>query len=82
LRTRLPVRLKIAVVTAALTFVILCLFAVVIGAVAEERVHDAFDDDLRATVADIANSLDPELIAPGRIEVDDSELALATPRCG
>jgi two-component system, OmpR family, sensor kinase len=77
LRTRLPVRLKIAVVTAALTFGILCLFAVVIGAVAEERVHDAFDDDLRATVADIANGLDPELIAPGRIEVDDSELALA-----
>jgi two-component system, OmpR family, sensor kinase len=77
LRTYLPVRLKIAVVTAALTFVILCLFAVVIGAVAEERVHDAFDDDLRATVADIANGLDPELTAPGRIEVDDSELALA-----
>jgi two-component system, OmpR family, sensor kinase len=73
-RTRLPVRLKIAVVTAALTFVILCLFAVVIGAVAEERVHDAFDDDLRATVADIANSLDPELIAPGEIQVEDSEL--------
>jgi two-component system OmpR family sensor kinase len=77
LRTRLPVKLKIAVVTAALTFGILCLFAVVIGAVAEERVHDAFDDDLRATVADIANGLDPELTAPGRIEVDDSELALA-----
>jgi two-component system, OmpR family, sensor kinase len=76
-RTRLPVKLKIAVVTAALTFGILCLFAVVIGAVAEERVHDAFDDDLRATVADIANGLDPELTAPGRIEVDDSELALA-----
>jgi two-component system OmpR family sensor kinase len=74
LRTRLPVRLKIAVVTAALTFGILCLFAVVIGAVAEERVHDAFDDDLRATVADIANSLDPELIAPGEIQVEDSEL--------
>ena len=77
MRTRLPVKLKLAVVTAALTFVILCLFAVVIGAVAEERVHDGFDDDLRATVADIANGLDPELTAPGRIEVDDSGLALA-----
>jgi two-component system, OmpR family, sensor kinase len=76
LRTRLPVRLKIAVVTAALTFGILCLFAVVIGAVAEERVHDAFDDDLRATVADIANSLDPELTPQG-ISVDDRALALA-----
>jgi two-component system OmpR family sensor kinase len=77
LRTRLPVKLKIAIVTAALTFGILCIFAVVIGAVAEERVHDAFDDDLRATVADIANGLDPEIIAPGEIDVDDSELALA-----
>jgi two-component system, OmpR family, sensor kinase len=76
-RTRLPVRLKIAVVTAALTFVILCLFAVVIGAVAEERVHDAFDDDLRATVADIANSLDPELTPSGAISVDDRGLVLA-----
>jgi signal transduction histidine kinase len=73
-RTRLPVRLKLAVVTAALTFGILCLFAVVIGAVAEERVHDAFDDDLRATVADIANRLDPEFRPDGGIDVDDSEL--------
>jgi two-component system, OmpR family, sensor kinase len=71
---RLPVKLKIAVVTAALTFVILCLFAVVIGAVAEERVHDAFDDDLRATAADIANRLDPEFTATGGIDLDDSEL--------
>jgi two-component system, OmpR family, sensor kinase len=73
-RTRLPVKLKIAVVTAALTFVILCLFAVVIGAVAEERVHDAFDDDLRATAADIANRLDPEFTPSGGIDVDGREL--------
>jgi two-component system, OmpR family, sensor kinase len=73
-RTRLPVRLKIAVVTAVLTFGILCLFAVVIGAVAEERVHDAFDDDLRATAADIANRLDPEFTPEGGIDVDGREL--------
>jgi two-component system OmpR family sensor kinase len=73
-RTRLPVKLKIAVVTAALTFGILCLFAGVIGAVAEDRVRDAFDDDLRATVADIANRLDPEL-TPGGISLDDNDLA-------
>jgi two-component system, OmpR family, sensor kinase len=76
-RTRLPVKLKLAVVTAALTFGILCLFAVVIGAVAEERIRDAFDDDLRATVADIANSLDPELTESGAIAVDNRALALA-----
>jgi signal transduction histidine kinase len=64
-RTRLPVKLKLAVVTAALTFGILCLFAVVIGAVAEQRIRNAFDDDLRATVADLANRLDPELASDG-----------------
>ena len=50
MRTRLPVRFKLAVVTAALTFAILCVFAVVIGAVAEQRIRAGFDDDLRATV--------------------------------
>ena len=53
MRTRLPVRFKLAVVTAALTFGILCVFAVVIGAVAEQRIRAGFDDDLRATVADV-----------------------------
>ncbi|MGH2824390.1 MAG: sensor histidine kinase, partial [Thermoleophilaceae bacterium] len=76
MRTRLPVKLKLAGVTAALTFGILCLFAVVIGAVAEERIRDGFDDDLRATVADIANRLDPEL-TPNGIDVDERELVLA-----
>jgi signal transduction histidine kinase len=64
-RTRLPVKLKLAVVTAALTFGILCLFAVVIGAVAEQRIRNAFDDDLRATVADLANRLNPEPASGG-----------------
>ena len=58
MRTRLPVRFKLAVVTAALTFGILCVFAVVIGAVAEQRIRAGFDDDLRATAADLANQLD------------------------
>jgi two-component system OmpR family sensor kinase len=78
LRTRLPVKVKIAVVTAALTFVILCLFAVVIGAVAEERIRDGFDDDLRASVADLANSLDVEPTVDGIVvEGDRRELGLA-----
>jgi two-component system OmpR family sensor kinase len=76
-RTRLPVKLKLAAVTAALTFGILCLFAVVIGAVAEQRIRDGFDDDLRATVADIANRIDPELTSGG-IVLDQRELALAS----
>jgi two-component system OmpR family sensor kinase len=64
-RTRLPVKLKLAVVSAALTFMILCLFAVVIGAVAEERIRAGFDDELRATAADIVNRLEPRIRPDG-----------------
>jgi len=52
-RLRLPVRLKLALVSAGLTFVILLLFAVVVGAVAERRVSGSFDNELRATAADL-----------------------------
>ena len=54
---RLPVRVKVAIVTAALTFVILCLFAIVVGTVAEQRISDGFDDDLRATAADLQDKI-------------------------
>ena len=53
LRVRLPVRLKLAIVSAALTFFILLLFAVVVGTVAERRVSGSFDNELRATAADL-----------------------------
>jgi two-component system, OmpR family, sensor kinase len=65
MRTRVPVKLKLAVVTAALTFGILCLFAVVIGAVAEQRIRAGFDDDLRATAADLVNRLDARVTPRG-----------------
>jgi two-component system OmpR family sensor kinase len=57
LRRRLPIKVKVAVVTAALTFVILSLFATVIGAVAENRISAGFEDDLRATAADLEDQL-------------------------
>jgi signal transduction histidine kinase len=53
LRVRVPVRLKLAVVSAGLTFVILLLFAVVVGTVAVRRVTGSFDNELRATAADL-----------------------------
>ena len=56
-RLRLPIRLKLAVVSAGLTFVILLLFAVVVGALTENRVTDGFNDDLRATAADLQEQL-------------------------
>ena len=77
MRTRLPVRVKLAVVTAALTFGILCVFAVVIGAVAEQRIRAGFDDDLRATGSDLVNRLDVRRGDTGP-EVDLAALAGST----
>ena len=57
MRTRLPVKLKVAVLSAALTFAILCLFAVVVGTVAEQRIVAGFDDDLRATVGELVRAV-------------------------
>jgi two-component system, OmpR family, sensor kinase len=73
MRTRLPVRFKLAVVTAALTFGILCIFAFVIGAVAEQRIRAGFDDEMRATVADLVNQLDVQR-GPGGPEISSTDL--------
>jgi two-component system OmpR family sensor kinase len=70
MRTRLPVKLKLAMVSAALTFIILCLFAVVIGALAEERIRNNFDDDLLATAADLQEQLTVEPGPDGRYGLD------------
>jgi signal transduction histidine kinase len=50
---RLPIRWRLAVTSAALTFLILLVFAVVIGLFTGRQVRDHFDDDLRATVGDL-----------------------------
>jgi two-component system OmpR family sensor kinase len=76
MRTRLPVKVKVAVVTAALTFLILCLFSVAIGAVAEQRIRDGFDDDLRATSADLQNGLTPDPGADGRPQLSAEDFDL------
>jgi len=76
MRTRLPVRLKLAVVSAALTFAILCLFSVVIGAVAEQRIRSGFDDEIRATAADLQNqiAITPDARGRQRLEEEDQQL--------
>ena len=79
-RLRLPIRVKLAVVSAGLTFAILLLFAVVVGAVTDQRLMAGFDDDLRATAADLQDSLqvrpDEETGAP-ELAVDNAELLRA-----
>jgi two-component system, OmpR family, sensor kinase len=82
MRTRLPVKVKLALVSAALTFVILCLFAVVIGALTEQRIRDNFDDDLRATASDLQNNLTPELTPDGYALDDQDEAQLLAAATG
>jgi signal transduction histidine kinase len=75
---RLPIRVKLAAVSAALTLVILCLFAVVIGAVAEQRIRAGFDDDLRATSADLLDEVGPPAIgADGQLNIPSEPLRFA-----
>jgi two-component system OmpR family sensor kinase len=51
--TRLPIRWRLALTSAALTFLILAAFAGVVAAFTTRQVRDHFDDDLRATIGDL-----------------------------
>jgi two-component system OmpR family sensor kinase len=75
MRTRLPVKLKVAVLSAALTFAILCLFAIVVGTVAERRIVQGFDDDLRASVSELQDRITLEQRTDGstQLSAEDRE---------
>ncbi len=53
----LPIRWRLAVTSAGLTFVILLAFAVVIGMFTANRLRSDFDNDLRATAAELDQRL-------------------------
>ncbi len=62
---RLPVRIRLALISAGLTFAILALFAIVIGIFASRQVRSAFDDELKLTAADLQQRLvQPSLSGP------------------
>lgn len=54
----MPVRWRLALVSAGLTFAILLLFAGVAGALLQDRIRTDFDNGLRSTAADLARELD------------------------
>jgi signal transduction histidine kinase len=58
--TRLPIRWRLAVTSAVLTFLILTAFAAVVGAFTERQVHQHFDNDLRATIGDLQTRVRPQ----------------------
>jgi two-component system, OmpR family, sensor kinase len=75
-RTRLPVKLKVAVLSAALTFAILCLFAIVVGTVAEQRIVAGFNDDLRATAGELQDKITLEVRPDGAVQLSQPDQAL------
>src|SRR4051794_12806133 len=68
-RLRLPIRFKLATVSAALTFIILLLFAVVVGVVSERKLHSSFDNDLRATAADLQERIRVHVTHEGQLQL-------------
>ncbi|MBN1527747.1 MAG: HAMP domain-containing histidine kinase [Thermoleophilaceae bacterium] len=81
MRARLPVRLKVAVVSSALTFAILCLFSLVIGTLAEQRIRTGFDDDIRATAADLQDRLQDSITrtqSSGEVQLNTDPLLYVT----
>jgi two-component system, OmpR family, sensor kinase len=62
--TRLPIRWRLALTSATLTFLILAAFAIVVGAFTFRQVHDHFDDDLRATIGDLLTRVRPRQVGP------------------
>jgi two-component system OmpR family sensor kinase len=63
--TRLPIRWRLALTSAALTFLILAAFAIVVGAFTARQVREHFDDDLRATIGDLQTRVRPQQCATG-----------------
>src|SRR6059058_2808371 len=51
---RLPIRWRLALTSAGLTFAILLLFALTIGVFTTRQVSSSFDDDLRLTAIDLS----------------------------
>ncbi len=53
----LPIRIRLAAISAGLTFVILLLFSLMVGKFAGDQVASEFDNDLRRTAADLEQRL-------------------------
>src|SRR5688500_12638885 len=60
---RIPIRWRLAGGSAALTAVILCGFAVIVGVLTNRQIRDDFDEQVRAAATDLRERLQ---VRPGR----------------
>jgi len=58
---RLPIRSRLAAVSALLTFTILCAFAIVVGSLTVHRIRTNFDREVAVSADNIAGLLRPEI---------------------
>jgi len=72
-RLRLPIRLKLAIVSAGLTFVILLLFALVVGAFTERKLMSDFNEDVSRTADELQSRFRVRAVGgEARLGVDPS----------
>lgn len=64
---RIPIRWRLAGASALLTLVILCAFAVAVGALTTKRIHEDFDQELAATTSDLRDRVKINIDAVGRV---------------
>ena len=70
---RWPVKVRLAVVSATLTFVILLCFALVIGRLVENRLRNDFREELESTANQLAFTIQVDPITGG-VGVDTADL--------
>jgi two-component system, OmpR family, sensor kinase len=88
---RLPIRWRLALTSAGLTFAILLLFALIIGVFTARQVRSSFDDDVRLTAIDLServhtspvmNSLSLNILGDkvvGRAVAGDAAVRIVSP---
>src|SRR5262249_20154141 len=62
---RVPIRGRLALVSALLTFVILCAFALVVGSLTVHRIRADFNREVAAAASDLAGLLQVEVTGSG-----------------
>ena len=76
---RLPIRTRLAVVSALLTFVILCGFALVVGSLTVRRIRSDFNHEVAVSAANLAGLLQIRVTAEDTLEVQPNIDQYAAP---
>jgi len=69
-----PLRWRLAAVSAGLTMVILVVFAIVIGRLAQDRIRDDFEEDLQNAAGQIATEIEVATATGGTLRISGPDL--------